>query len=73
MARVSELTWFLGFSVQLISLSMILSKPIHVVANGRASPFLVAEQGSIGGMHRVFSVRRLQKDTLASPCLGHRE
>lgn len=44
-AHVSEVTWFLAF-LTFISLRMTFSRSAHGAANGRVSPFLVAEQDS---------------------------
>ena len=44
--HVSEIIWFLYFSIRLISLSITLSRSIHVVPNGNISSSLMAEQSS---------------------------
>ena len=41
--HVSESIWYLSFSVWLISLSIMPSRSIHVVTNGKISFFLMAE------------------------------
>ena len=38
-SHVSEIIWYLSFSIWFISLSMILSRSIHVVTNGKTSCF----------------------------------
>ena len=37
--HMNEITWFLTFSVWLISLSLVFSRPIHIVKNGHNSSF----------------------------------
>ena len=37
--HMNEITWFLTFSVWLISHSLVFSRPIHIVTNGHISSF----------------------------------
>ena len=53
---LGEVTWFLTFSVWLTSFSIISSRFIHIVANGRISSFLMAEYYSIVYMCHVFFI-----------------
>ena len=57
----SEIIWFLAFSNWLISLSIIFSRSIHVVADGSVSSFLTAEEFSIVCVHRLFFIQSLIK------------
>ena len=54
-----------------ILLSMILSRSIHVVANGRIWSFLMAEQYSIVYVH-IFVIQSSMEEHLGCVCLGHR-
>ena len=45
--HISEITWYLSFSDQLISFSIIPARSIHAIAKGKICFFFMAEQYSI--------------------------
>ena len=55
--HMSEVFWFLALSDLLISLSIIFSRSICVVANDSISSFLKAEYYSIVYMDRIFFIQ----------------
>ena len=52
--HITEVVWYLSFSVWLLSLSIIPSRPIDVVTNGRISFLFMAEKCSILYIHPIF-------------------
>ena len=54
--EMSEIIWYLSFSALLISLSIIPSSSIHVVANGRICFLLIGELYSIVHMYQIFLI-----------------
>lgn len=61
---MSDITWFVTFSVRLTSPSMALSRPVPVVTEGSVPSLLGAENShSIVNMHCISSSRPLSKDT----------
>ncbi len=53
---MNEIIWYLSFSDWFISLSIMLSSPIHVIANGKISFFLMGEYFSIMYICHVFFI-----------------
>ena len=58
--------WFLTFYDWLILLSMIFSKSIHAVANGKISSFLMAEWYSIVYVYHIFFIQLSLKEQFIS-------
>ena len=55
-SRISDLIWYLSFSVWLTSLSMIISSCIHIAANGIISFLFTVQQYSIVYMYHIFFI-----------------
>ena len=56
---MSDIIWYLSFSVWLTLLSMLISTSIHVAANDIISFFFIVQYYSIEYMHYILSIRLL--------------